>query len=273
MNSKLLLISLSLVIFLIIEPLNLLFQKKNLDFEKIDASLTLAQFQLEDLIPQGAIGKCLKVVLDEVEEKGTYKGVNLVFKDGDKDYVIKRSSDLAKMTLSSLKDRLGGISEFVAFRIFDLGKIKKLQINSSHFKAYGMNELTTLVKKYELSDSAFDSWLKFKRLVLTYKDKTKEDMFDLILRIADFKPIKTLVEIYLSISFSSNDCERTFSRYNLIKHDGRVHLKVENIQNLLMIGLNGPQLEDFNFLESINKWKLSKNRYFINEGSSSDLDS
>ena len=97
-----------------------------------------------------------------------------------------------------------------------------------------------------------EGWEQFKRLVLSFPSKAPNELYDLATKLKETRPIKELIETFLSLAFSSNNCERTFSRYNLIKTDIRSKLNTNTINSLLTIGLNGPGIQDFNFNISVN---------------------
>ena len=68
-----------------------------------------------------------------------------------------------------------------------------------------------------------------------------------------------LVTIGLTIPTTSVDCERGISAYNLIKTDHRSCMKIENVDNQVVIFLNGPPLKEFDFNSAMKNWFLKKN--------------
>ena len=53
---------------------------------------------------------------------------------------------------------------------------------------------------------------------------------------------------------SSADCERGFSQMNLYHSSGRNRLIVESVNNLLMLGINGPPIRDWNAEKYVISW-------------------
>ena len=250
----------------IISPLNQIFQKRDLDLEQLEAAFQLTRLKLEDLIDQKKIGNHLQIFLTEVEKMKKYQKIEFTFKDSDVEYVKNRSIDFWKITKNSLEKRLGTIGDFVPLRIFRLENIKKFKTNTNEFRTFGLAEIKRLSIRYGVVENeAIESWCEFKHLVSAYPEKKSEDLYDLALKLPGISAIKMFIEIFLSFSFSSNECERTFSRYSLIKSDLRCALKIDSMDHLLNIGLNGPSFEDFNFLEPIEVWKKLKIRYFITD--------
>lgn len=56
------------------------------------------------------------------------------------------------------------------------------------------------------------------------------------------------------------ECERGFSRQNLIKTKLRNRLNTCNLYNLMIISLEGPLANTFNFIEAFRRWSSRKQR-------------
>ena len=69
--------------------------------------------------------------------------------------------------------------------------------------------------------------------------------------------------MYLSIAFSSNKCERTFSHYSLVKTDLRNRFNVETVEHLLNIGLDRSELKDLILPIQLNTRKMPKIDYML----------
>lgn len=67
----------------------------------------------------------------------------------------------------------------------------------------------------------------------------------------------------LVLPVSTVDCERGFSRQNLIKTDLRNSLKIESLSNIMMIAIEGPTSESFPFEDAFNKWAGVKKRRIL----------
>lgn len=63
---------------------------------------------------------------------------------------------------------------------------------------------------------------------------------------------------------SSVDCERGFSRQNLIKTAIRNRITISNLENLMMISIEGPERKQFNFTRAFNKWAWKCERRILN---------
>ena len=54
--------------------------------------------------------------------------------------------------------------------------------------------------------------------------------------------------------------ERIFSQQNLIKSKLRNQMNIDTLNNHLMILLNGPEIENFDFLKALEHWESKKSR-------------
>ena len=77
---------------------------------------------------------------------------------------------------------------------------------------------------------------------------------------SDFANVLHLVELMLVLPISSAECERAFSAQKRIKSDTRSSLSVERLSDLILIGAEGPELEDFIPDDSVARWMSSKKR-------------
>ena len=64
------------------------------------------------------------------------------------------------------------------------------------------------------------------------------------------------------LPLSSVECERSFSKMNLIKTKLRNQLEEDTLDNLMFISIVGKDIEKMNFNVPIENWKIGKKRYF-----------
>ena len=69
-----------------------------------------------------------------------------------------------------------------------------------------------------------------------------------------------LIEIVYSIPFSSVECERGFSKQNIIKSDLRNRLSNNTLHLLLLISLYDIQIQDFDFNQALTIWLKMRKR-------------
>lgn len=89
-------------------------------------------------------------------------------------------------------------------------------------------------------------------------------MANLALRHADVYPAASEAAGRLLVApVSTVECERGFSRQNLIKTCLRNSLAMPTFNNLMRISIDGPGLEDFDFGGAFFKWKSMKSRRIL----------
>ena len=69
-----------------------------------------------------------------------------------------------------------------------------------------------------------------------------------------FPNVATAAKRLLVSPVSTIDCERGFSRQNLIKTAIRNSINTDNLENLMMISIEGPDRKEFDFSRAFNKW-------------------
>ena len=66
--------------------------------------------------------------------------------------------------------------------------------------------------------------------------------------------LKALVDLLKVLPVSSADCERGFSQMNLYHTSGRNRLLVQSVNDMMMIGINGPLLHAWNASKYVISW-------------------
>lgn len=72
--------------------------------------------------------------------------------------------------------------------------------------------------------------------------------------------ISSAVEYAATIPLRTVDCERGFSALNLIKSKIRNKLSLNNVNETLMISIEGPERGQFDFKQSFEYWANMKQR-------------
>ena len=70
----------------------------------------------------------------------------------------------------------------------------------------------------------------------------------------------TLAELALILQIHTADCERRFSKQNLINNKSRNRIEDAALNRLMMISIEGRPLEEFDFAQSLSIWKAEKDR-------------
>lgn len=114
-----------------------------------------------------------------------------------------------------------------------------------------------------------DEWVTFKQLMSkNYRSCTVQSMASKLLQSDIIKEqypnILTLLSICLTLPVSSVDCERGFSKHNLIKTGIRGRLKTDHVSLLMKMSLDTPDLttclDQFDFKGAFEIWCNKKDR-------------
>ena len=108
-----------------------------------------------------------------------------------------------------------------------------------------------------IDDDIFEEWNNYKAIIYAnYKTTKLELLLPKLFEnyFENFPNILKLLSIIYSIPFSSVECERGFSKQNLIKTDLRNNLNNETLNLLMMIGLDDVDLLEFDFSHALTIW-------------------
>ena len=75
--------------------------------------------------------------------------------------------------------------------------------------------------------------------------------------LREFPNMTKLMAISMVLPVSSVECERGFSKQNVIKTRLRCRLTIERLEQLMRVSLNGPRLEEFDPLPIYRMWRSS----------------
>ena len=141
--------------------------------------------------------------------------------------------------------------------------------NQEDLAVYGHDEIDMLEQHFEcimpkeaMCTNEFDN---FKRLVVSNFSKVTHSVAELCKLVITshsetYPGMAALAAIALTIPVSSVDCERGFSRQNLIKTKLRNCLKDNTLHRLILLSVEGPPIAEFDFALAMKKWTNAKNR-------------
>ena len=249
----------------IIDPLNEIFQRKVITVEQLKISYTIAVFKLRELTLCNNYGPNFEIFIKTMPTKDyRYFGCRLEHSQEDFRYMKRRSQDLAKLVLFNLETRFNDIPVLEDLEVMRFDRLNKLSAEASTFRDYGNKEMKSLSQRYNLNTTAvLNNWYKLKILKTANRNISENDFWALVTESHEFQNIHGLIETFLTVPLSTVECERTFSKVNLIKSKDRATLSMDTIDRLLEINIKGPELNEFNFEKVISDWKEAKQRRFI----------
>ena len=171
-------------------------------------------------------------------------------------------SDFANAIITSLKNRFPDRELYWAMGIYDP---QQLPTNNKDLINYGEKEINILCDFYgtkkEQDNTTFDplldkkalksEWGLVKLFLKNYQNlhftEAWQKIFSQTSFISDYPATTTLVKIILITPISNANVERVFSQQNLIKTRIRNQMNSETLNDHLMIKLNGPSIDLFDF--------------------------
>lgn len=151
------------------------------------------------------------------------------------------------------------------FSVFDFKTWPDKETEAAEFREFGDESVEKLVQLYggllteEEKENASDQWLSLKNHISQNLKRPVLPTYESVLGLDEddqsaFSAMLPLVNIMLTISPSTAECERGFSAMNALKSQYRTSLKQESLSNLMRIKVDGPPVKDFNPNESVVTW-------------------
>ncbi|CAG8851563.1 10377_t:CDS:1, partial [Gigaspora margarita] len=180
--------------------------------------------------------------------------------------------DYAKAIIEALQERFPHSDLYNALSIFDIKLFPKTE---KQIATYGQKEIEFLGNYYGDSrvadyniftgiidkEKLLEEWNSAKFYLESYSERDYnfteiwKHIFDVDNNfINNYPNISLLVEIALIVPLSNATVERIFSHQNLIKTKLRNKLCTESLNKHLMILINGPDIEDFDFEKAYDHW-------------------
>ena len=180
--------------------------------------------------------------------------------------------DFAVAIIEALEERFPNVELYDALSIFDPKLIPKTE---KQILTYGVKEINILGDFYGQDkmvdnnifsgiidkEELLEEWNSAKYYLQSFSERTYnftemwKHIFDTDKNfIGNYPTISKLVQIALIVPLSNANVERIFSHQNLIHTKLRNKLCVENLNRHLMILINGPDIEDFDFEKAYDYW-------------------
>uniref|UniRef100_A0A667XDF6 HAT C-terminal dimerisation domain-containing protein n=1 Tax=Myripristis murdjan TaxID=586833 RepID=A0A667XDF6_9TELE len=252
----------------VVNRMNLIFQKEDVNISSISPVVRMTLASLEDLM--NGPGEAEKK-FNEASQDGNFCGVTLAHVDAQT-FSTLRTEYIAEVT-KSIKKRFP--SEHLNI-ISDLDTV----LNASHypggagsaFKSYGQEALERVCDHYGSQTGAADPLVQKERMLRDFlplkrvlagsgNPSFKESCRLLITSLGEMFPdFKTLAEEALVIPVSTVAAERGFSLQNNIKTATRSRLSETKVQNLMTIASAAIPLETFDYAQVGARFKSMRTR-------------
>ena len=171
---------------------------------------------------------------------------------------------LLENAISYIQSRFENFKEapLVYFKIFNF---KFWPQQQEQLAVFGGDHVQCIVDHYkeQLSEEECNKipqeWVALKSYVAHFRGSPLLEVYGELLRDrpARFQNILVLVDLMLTLSPSTAECERQFSSMNRVKTALRNRLSNDSLQALMKINCDGPSADDFDPEEAITKWLTS----------------
>lgn len=262
-----------------ISTLSKIFQRKKIQISDIDPVIefTLKKIQQEflDYSDKGRLllGENLnRFLLNVPSEENCNIGTHqLTWNEIYEAELIVDIQSFASAVISEIQERFPNRPLLNSMKIFNHTNWPN---NREELTSYDEKELNILAEFYGKEqiiqvNNICEEWFGYKAII--YANYRNIEIELLIPKLFEFfydtfPNIIQLLGIVYSIPFSSVDCERGFSKQNLIKTDLRNSLNIETLHFLMMVGLEEKDLFEFDFTRTIQIWNNECKRriwYFL----------
>lgn len=248
----------------IITETSKIFQREKLTIPEVPDIIQETTMKLMNL--KQHIGKHSKEFYDNLTASKQFGDQKIQLK-GAAPAAYKEDNDIKKLlenAISYLQSRFENFKEapLVYFKIFNF---KFWPREQEQLALFGGDDVQCIVDHYKEQLSGDEcnkipqEWVALKSYVVHFCGRPLLQVYGELLRDrpARFKNILVLVDLMLTLSPSTAECERQFSSMNRIKTALRNRLSNDSLQALMKINCDGPSDNDFDPEEAINKWLTS----------------
>ena len=262
----------------VVNQFSLALQPKMLDHCVLNRSLTSTLVTLKAL--QSTEGSCLKSLDTYLKTLESAGGVQIKLPKGVTDFEIAKKrfktsvqSDFLTKLIDNIENRFKESDVFIAFD--DVFNTQRLMDNHNQGPVvvcmeddiYGKESVIKLAKRFALDkQDAVKEWCNFINFACV--DSPVDFLkVNLVTELCENQSLKALYPnlsvmagAYRVIPPHTADCERDFSQLKLIKTDIRNRMKEETLDALMRISIDGPPLEQYDFVKAAELWSSVKSR-------------
>ena len=258
-----------------IGELNLIFQKAELDIAAVHPAVR----GVLDTISKAMAGQSYYQKEFHTQKKDgnvTFKGVQLLHSMHSHAEAKEVRNEFCRILKKKIEDRFPNTTIVSKFSVMGMRPLTFL--NQEEYERYGVEEIGELGDFFGTAkegksgpvDSLLDSestkleWQTAKRIVLNERyprNNTRELWQTLATFHKETLPnISKLAMICLVLPLHTSDVERPFSVQNQVKTAVRNRIGAQMVNNYLTVGIEGPQLGEFDFETAAVHWRNAKLR-------------
>ena len=148
----------------------------------------------------------------------------------------------------------------------------ELETLCEHFGTAKELENSTELQPVINTDEAKDEWVVFKQFMSqNFRSCTIQTLsrrlYQSEMELCQYPNMSKLITLALTMPVSTVDCERGFSKHNLVKTRIRARLQTKTVSTLMKMSIDTPKLSDmdrFNFSRAFELWCSIKDRAISN---------
>ncbi|CAC5411193.1 unnamed protein product [Mytilus coruscus] len=248
-------------------------QKRDLSYATVKQLVDsfLMAIEAEYLTELPSFGPLCAEFLKSTDQSDSFS--TITFKHNHRDIHLKtRAVQCAQLIHDNICDRFPDNKIFEAFSVFESSNFPS---SVADLPCYGEQQLECLGDHYSIvnQEELQIEWGIFNYLIFnSYKGLSFADLLTAIISRKDqFPNAISLMEISRVLPVSSVECERGFSRQNIIKTKLRCSLGIDALDQIMRISLVGIDVKDFDPVPAIHKWQSVCNRHVYQNNAFSKL--
>ncbi|XP_066298487.1 zinc finger protein 862-like [Branchiostoma lanceolatum] len=251
-----------------ISSLSKIFQQKSLDLTEVQTTVEAKKKIVREARDAPIVGGRLEELDHDLGRQGRLHDLEIQDSPKQRQEFAALRRNFVDNIIDNLEECFPQMELLSAFSILDPAHLPETMTGD-----YGWESINTLSEFY--SEGAYpinrrelkDEWIGFRQQLPSYKGKTPKAMCQLvssnITLSCQYPNIKGLYNRMMVIPAHTADCERAFSCLKRVKTRLRSQLTDANLNHLLMVRIEGPDISDFNFDEAVERWGGLRNRKIL----------
>ncbi|XP_063806071.1 zinc finger protein 862-like [Pseudophryne corroboree] len=245
----------------LLSKLVLIFERRDIDLSTIHSNVSITLGALKNLKrkPGGQFCRNLENAARKIGIQAPIAAENCKFEEDARCFL--------DLLVQNISERMHNIAILDHLSVLDMRHLNA----DKGVGFYGVAEMAQLADFYQLDeDLLLSEWEDFKSVFLQTEEENSDNerlsmvnVYKTLEKSEDtigvaFPLIQKLVSVGCVLPLSTAEVERTFSQVKLILTDHRNRLKVENVNSILAIKLNGK----VNYREAVKHWMKQQRRIF-----------
>jgi hypothetical protein len=254
------------------------FQRTNVNFGIVDSQITVATTQLLQLTNVDEMNYSFVTTL-------TSNDLGIQIKPspaGDRAAFARVKSDFLKMLCANLRERFRHRDFISAFALLNIEMYKLLDPKSNNYNRdienFGNEEIKKLADHYGKSRQNINrailmpwiqptslqaEWPQARKIIFDRYIELESDRVwrNFMIEMQELYPnFAKLIRLLLVVPFSTVECERGFSQFNLIKTRLRNRLSPVNMDILMRLSVDEKDLVETDFTRALSIWHKKERR-------------